>query len=412
VPEAVKVNEVLKRFIHLSCFLLVLAGPAQAQLPESEGPYSAEVRNIQFEDTQFDRKQIRARVYWPTLREGDEKASETPFGPFPLVGFMHGWTGSPWHYDALSLHLASWGFIVASIGTETERDGNLKDEARDTQALMHWIASRSEEPEVWPGELTSGRFETAETWLTEWAAGECLIVPPVIVLLQRLRAGNLSSEPHFANATTGDFNLLDTSPGIDGGSNSMVPAGITLDMAQNPRFVDSPVGDTGAGTAPIVDIGAYEVTLPPFVAFCFGDGSGTPCPCGNAGVAGSGCGNNAHTAGCELTASGTPSISNDTLTLTATRSMPSQPGIFFLANNAVGGSIGYQVFFDELRQQVVVELAGRTDTDNSGQAALAAGIRYQKAIGQHLVFVIDSFIANSESRGTSPGARVELLTKF
>ena len=149
MPEAVKVNEVLKRFIHLSCFLLVLAGPAQAQLPESEGPYSAEVRNIRFEDTRFDRKQIRARVYWPTLREGDEKASETPFGPFPLVGFMHGWTGSPWHYDALSLHLASWGFIVASIGTETERDGNLKDEARDTQALMHWIASRSEEPEVW-----------------------------------------------------------------------------------------------------------------------------------------------------------------------------------------------------------------------------------------------------------------------
>ena len=43
---------------------------------------------------------------------------------------------------------------------------------------------------------------------------------------------------------------------------------------------------------------------------------------------------------------------------------------------------------------------------------MAAGIRYQKAIGQHLVFVIDSFIANSESRGTSPGARVELLTKF
>ena len=82
------------------------------------------------------------------------------------------------------------------------------------------------------------------------------------------------------------------------------------------------------------------------------------------------------------------------------------------ANNAVGASIGYQVFFDDLKQQVVVELAGRTDTDNSGQAALAAGIRYQKAIGQHLVFVIDSFIANSESRGTSPGARVELLTKF
>ena len=82
------------------------------------------------------------------------------------------------------------------------------------------------------------------------------------------------------------------------------------------------------------------------------------------------------------------------------------------ANDAVGASIGYQMFFDDLRQQVVVELAGRSDTDSSGQAAIATGIRYQKAIGQHLVFIIDSFIANSESRGVSPGARVELLTKF
>ena len=160
--------------------------------------------------------------------------------------------------------------------------------------------------------------------------------------------GNLSSEPHFANATAGDFSLLDTSPGVDGGSNSMVPAGITLDMAQNPRFVDAPVADTGAGTAPIVDIGAYEVTLPPFIAFCFGDGSGTPCPCGNTGAAGSGCGSSVFTGGCELLASGTSSISNDTLTLTATRSTPSQPGIFFLANNAVGGGSG-TAFGDGLR---------------------------------------------------------------
>ena len=76
MPEIVKVNEVLKRFIHLSFFLLVLAGSAQAQLPEADGPYSAEVRNIRFEDTRFDREKIRARVYWPSLRVGDEEASE------------------------------------------------------------------------------------------------------------------------------------------------------------------------------------------------------------------------------------------------------------------------------------------------------------------------------------------------
>jgi hypothetical protein len=82
------------------------------------------------------------------------------------------------------------------------------------------------------------------------------------------------------------------------------------------------------------------------------------------------------------------------------------------ANKAIGGSIGYQMFFDDLRQQVVFELGGRTDTDGTDQGAFATGARYQKAIGQHVVFIIDTFVAHSESRGTSQGARVEFLTKF
>jgi len=62
----------------------------------------------------------------------------------------------------------------------------------DTQFFLAELPD-GEEPGVWPGELTTGRFETAETWLTEWAAGDCLIVPPVITLLQRLQAGSLAS---------------------------------------------------------------------------------------------------------------------------------------------------------------------------------------------------------------------------
>jgi len=61
----------------------------------------------------------------------------------------------------------------------------------DTQFFLAELPD-GEEPEVWPGELTTGRFETAENWLREWVAGDCLIVPPVIALLQRLQAGNLA----------------------------------------------------------------------------------------------------------------------------------------------------------------------------------------------------------------------------
>src|SRR5690606_15939935 len=57
----------------------------------------------------------------------------------------------------------------------------------------------------------------------------------------------------------GNYRLLDSSPAIDAGSNSAIPGGFTTDRDGNPRrYDDTGVTDTGVGTAPIVDIGAYE----------------------------------------------------------------------------------------------------------------------------------------------------------
>lgn len=87
------------------------------------------------------------------------------------------------------------------------------------------------------------------------------------------------------------------------------------------------------------------------------------------------------------------------------------------ASDAVGGSIGYQMFFDEARKQVILELGGRTDTRGkdargANDPAIAGGARYQQAIGQHWIFILDGFAAKQESCGVSPGARVEFLSKF
>ncbi len=82
------------------------------------------------------------------------------------------------------------------------------------------------------------------------------------------------------------------------------------------------------------------------------------------------------------------------------------------ANNVVGASLGYQMFFDHTRQQVVLEVGGRQDTDNVNQAALAAGASYQKALDEHWFLVLDSFVAKREDRDVSQGARVELQMKF
>jgi parallel beta-helix repeat protein len=97
--------------------------------------------------------------------------------------------------------------------------------------------------------------------------------------------GNISADPRFVSAspgpdgkwgtaddTYGDLHLLPGSPCIDVGSNADVPADICdldddgntteplpFDLAGASRFADDPyTPDTGSGTAPIVDIGAYE----------------------------------------------------------------------------------------------------------------------------------------------------------
>jgi predicted outer membrane repeat protein len=63
----------------------------------------------------------------------------------------------------------------------------------------------------------------------------------------------------IAGTEDDDLRLLPLSPCIDSGDNTAVPAGITTDLAGLPRFIDDPAtGDSGRGTKPIVDMGAYE----------------------------------------------------------------------------------------------------------------------------------------------------------
>ena len=87
--------------------------------------------------------------------------------------------------------------------------------------------------------------------------------------------GNISANPALANTASGDLRPTAASPGIDAANNALAGAPIpTIDLDGNPRFVDDPnTADTGAGTAPIIDMGAYEFTPPPPPS-CPGDANG------------------------------------------------------------------------------------------------------------------------------------------
>lgn len=77
--------------------------------------------------------------------------------------------------------------------------------------------------------------------------------------------GNISADPLFVDSTNGDFHLSSGSPCIDAADNAAVPDWLTTDLDGNPRFIDDPdTSDTGNGTSPIIDMGAFEYQPPPF----------------------------------------------------------------------------------------------------------------------------------------------------
>jgi hypothetical protein len=70
--------------------------------------------------------------------------------------------------------------------------------------------------------------------------------------------GNINANPIFVNAPA-DLRLGSGSPAVDAGNNAAVPGGVTTDVAGLPRFFDDPSApNVGAGTPPIVDMGAHE----------------------------------------------------------------------------------------------------------------------------------------------------------
>ena len=83
------------------------------------------------------------------------------------------------------------------------------------------------------------------------------------------------------------------------------------------------------------------------VPYCFGDGSGTPCPCGNAGASDSGCANSTG-GGASIGTQGVASIVGQSFVLTATGMPANQLGIFFQGNNAINSGLGAP-FGDGLR---------------------------------------------------------------
>ncbi len=99
--------------------------------------------------------------------------------------------------------------------------------------------------------------------------------------------------------------------------------------------------------------------------YCFGDGSGTPCPCANVSAAGEGCLNSTGL-GAILDGSGSPSVAGDGLSISASQLPASAIVLLFSGTTQVNGGNGV-TFGDGLR------CAGGTVTRHSVRVASPSG---------------------------------------
>lgn len=128
---------------------------------EDPGPHLVGWREISFEDTIYGQGTITGRVYYPALAAGQNTAPDPGSGPYPLVGFQHGWLTGISNYDLICTHAASHGFVVASTGTETGLFPDHEQFARDTRSFLAWVDAESADLGSWLAGMA---------WSGDWGA--------------------------------------------------------------------------------------------------------------------------------------------------------------------------------------------------------------------------------------------------
>jgi hypothetical protein len=106
----------------------------------------------------------------------------------------------------------------------------------------------------------------------------------------------------------------------------------------------------------------------PGTPYCFGDGTGTACPCANNGAAGNGCASSVNVSGANLTNGGTANLASDTLVLQGS-GMPNSACLYFQGTTQISSAFG-----DGLRCAggAVTRLGTKTNVSGASQYPVGA----------------------------------------
>ncbi len=81
-------------------------------------------------------------------------------------------------------------------------------------------------------------------------------------------------------------------------------------------------------------------------------------------------------------------------------------------NRLLAGALGVQHFFSHRRGQIVFELAGRSRHDEFRERTIAVGVRFQHAVGRHVIVRVDGYAGDDREDDNFAGGRTELILKF
>jgi hypothetical protein len=281
-----------------------------------------------------------------------------------LVVWQRNYWNNDFHCDAQAAFVEANGTAGAPFlvhGPFNNYQSHVRVAAGPSQALITWVsgnASNLTRRVVAKRILADGTLlDTSPIALQPGVAGE-QFRPAVAWDGSRylVAFGDLRASTSLLDKVS---DVLATRVGVDGAV--LDPAGFALETGPG-----SAVAPSAFALAPGRTLVATSVfrTEPPYsayrlstrvvdadtsapLAYCFGDGTGSACPCGNAGLAGNGCANSVNPAGANLAGAGVASLALDTLVL-AGSGMPNGTALYFQGTTRESGGAGV-VFGDGLR---------------------------------------------------------------
>ncbi len=88
------------------------------------------------------------------------------------------------------------------------------------------------------------------------------------------------------------------------------------------------------------------------------------------------------------------------------------PALSNRADDVVGAALGYQMFWNNERTQLILEAGGRVGTDRGVNNQGAVGARLRQAISDRYVLTLDGFLSMDQHSGGGAGLRAEFSVQF